>query len=686
MEQPGNEDRTEVIVTIVLVIIIVAFILLIIVGYYLSNRTTNNTPAIIINNGGFLSSCTTTICSNDFVCDGTTFTCKLPINNVCTNSSDCVTGLICSGSCTNGPAGETCIGLCSSGPTGGLNQLCPCNSNYICTIQSNSLGVCKGKRGVQCSNNSDCASGLCDNNLCTSGFMNATPCNANVDCESNNCSNGFCQSSGFISGTIGSACSGNCVSFIGARCIGTTTQPLSCSCLQGQGNPGTCVAATQGIISGCSTNILCADELVCYNNNANICIEGETGCSCLFPYNNPNVLNPGSICIEGMTNRNNQCYNNSGLGCDNGNMCINNACSGGPVLAAYRFSKDNTSNLKTKFIGATTTSLVGLSGPTGNIRPYKMFAVSNANFDTIYLVDTIQGLLTVTIDSNTLRIEQSWQIAIPRITTTATTRRILVDVAFNGINYIIIFNETENSTGKSNTTLYTTGVLNVAPVVYNVQPGSGLPGTQYTTSGIPLNIDYIDISAQNDLLITSGGTAYLKLLEQATYSIVNIQRGPLNQRPITNVIGPAEFYFDTVQNPGGTGPAICAGTGTNSPIICPDYYNIAFVAPFTNSIGQSYPQILQFSGNVAGIALPIDQFNNISYRVFDYSIYSPPSGMKDASIIMLTTAYNNNIVIDNMVAISFGGNSTILPYRISESSKAVTTDNAFYILSIGSCR
>jgi hypothetical protein len=61
------------------------------------------------------------------------------------------------------------------------------------------------------------------------------------------------------------------VGFTGAQCIGTITQPLSCSCLNGQEQPGTCVAATQGIVSVCSTNTLCSAELVYFNQETTNC-------------------------------------------------------------------------------------------------------------------------------------------------------------------------------------------------------------------------------------------------------------------------------------------------------------------------------------------------------------------------------------------------------------------------------
>lgn len=76
----------------------------------------------------------------------------------------------------------------------------------------------------------------------------------------------------------------------------------------------------------------------------------------------------------------------------------------------------------------------------------------------------------------------------------------------------------------------------------------------------------------------------------------------------------------------------------------------------------------------------------VQYRVFDYSIYSPnPGGMPLANVTMLTQAFQGGTFIDNVVAVSQGGNTTPLPYKISTTSRSVASANAFYVLSIGSC-
>lgn len=668
-------DNSEYIVGIAIIIVVVLFIATTIIGYYISKRNNNGALAVITTNGSFLSSCTTTTCQNGLICDGTTFLCKLSPNSVCNNSDDCTTGLICSGTC-------------ATGPTGGLNQLCPCEPGYLCTSQLNSSKtICKGGTGTICVNNDDCASNICINTGCAGGSPNSSVCTNNTQCGSGNCNNGFCQPLGKISGVLGSSCAGICVGFTGSSCIGTISQPLSCSCLEGQGNPGTCVAATQGTLSTCSTNTLCSDELICFNNTASTCQVGQTGCICLFPYDNPNIIQQDNICITGMSERNNACYNNNGLGCNSSGLCFGNSCGGPSVLAVYRFSRPEFPDLRTRFLNATSTEIMPIVGPTGIISPYKMFSTSNGDVDNIFLIDNIQGFLTFTYNPITSTILFPWQIIIPKVTTTTTTTRTLIDVSFNGILYLIVFDEIVNNTGQRNNTVYTGNPSGVI-TPFNVTTGSGILGTQYNTSGVALTIDYIDlsknnnISSGNDVLISSGGVIYVKRNNESFYSISVIQGGPRNGQLMTNTIGVSRFYFDLTQNTGGTGQPVCPENGTSAPIACPSYFNISFIAPFPQ-VGQ---QVLQYSGNIAGVAQPADRFNNLEYRVFDYDIYSPQdTGMVNSSIIMLANTYRNNIFIEDVVAISYGGNTTIIPYRIGQNSRSVVSNNAFYIISTGSC-
>ena len=209
-----------------------------------------------------------------------------------------------------------------------------------------------------------------------------------------------------------------------------------------------------------------------------------------------------------------------------------------------------------------------------------------------------------------------------------------------------------------------------------------------------MNIAYIDISLPNsispggDVLITStNGTLYIKQSTLTNYVVGTITGGPLNGSAMTGTTGPGRFYFDVVQNALGTPPPVCPAPPTPGPqIMCHAYNNIALVKDFLPlPLTQIIPQVLQFSGNIAGVSLPTDLFNQLQYRVFDYSIYSPPDGMTRSSLILLCNVYRNNVFVDQVVVLSNNGVDTIFPYQISTSCRCLATGNRFYIISQASC-
>lgn len=712
----GDDQNIGLIIGVVIFLLLFFFIVIVFIAVAIFDRGESSTPPARFETGNFLSSCVTTSCTGNLVCDGTNFTCKLGTGARCLEFTDCVTGLICSG-------------LCASGSTGTLNSLCPCNTGYLCVPEVNFLTVCKGVGGTQCSVGTDCVSGICHVNICATGAPNSFPCISSIQCASGNCNNNFCQDEGITTGTQGASCSGigpnACISFgtAGAECSDRTGMlPLRCDCINGTGAPGTCVVANQGIFSSCSPLAGCAEMLVCFDINSSTCQSGETGCMCAFPYPDPN--NPsGTICINGMTSNGDQCFNNSGLGCALSGQCISNQCTGQSVLAIYSFEIGISTNLRTSFPASTKTSILAAApGPTGLVQPYKMFATSNDGTDTIYLVDSLQGFLSMQYDTTT-GSPSPWTLLIPQSTTVTngntTTERTLLDVGYNGTTFIVAFEETViiMGTGGSTTTndvVYSgSSPTNLSP--FNVQGLTGLSGTQFTSSGQPLNIQYIDISPPNDVepnggdvLIVINSTAYLKRSSVSFYDIPTVLGGPHNNSPLTGAIGVTglmRFYFDVAEFPELPGSPTCPApaSGATGPIQCQSYQNIAFIGTFTSptiGVTATYINALQFSGNVASIGLPLDIFGqtseDIQYEVFDFSIFSPTSsggstgpqgvtGMIGSSIIMLANAYNNGNFIDSVVALSFGGTTTIFPYRISNNSRSVATDNAFYILTPASC-
>lgn len=683
---PSKDDDRNIgiIIGIIIFVMIFVFLIIVFIAWGISDPTTTLGEPVEVETGTFLSACTTTSCNNNLICDGTNFTCKLPSGVPCLLYSDCVTGLICSG-------------LCATGDVGSLNQLCPCNDGYQCTKQIGGLTICKGLGGTQCGTGPDCVSTICNGGVCAAGAPNSFPCSMNSTCASGNCSLGFCQNFGVTSGVIGAACAAPCVTFgtAGAGCNSTDQDPLQCQC-SAANTPGVCVTATQGILSSCSPFSGCGSSLICYNDSAGPCT-GTTGfCICTFPYDDPNSQAPGPNCINGMIpGSQGLCFNDLGLGCDVGGVCSSSQCGGGSIMASYNFATLDDTNLQTEFQGATTTSIIPVfPGPTGTIRPYKLFATSNGTTDTIYLVDSIQGLLSIQYDTST-RIATSWVTNIPHTVTTTsgntTTIKVLIDAGYNGTIFIVAYDETVTTGGTSiqNDTVYTGTTLSNL-VAFSPQSGSGITGTQYTNGGIPLSIDYVDISPANnvssggDTLISINGTVYIRQASQSNYSIANIIGGPMNGNQMMGLTGPARFYFDVTQNALGTGPTVCPAQGPNNPVACQSYQNISFVGRFT-APPITFDQVLQFSGNIAGIALPLDRFDGVQYKVFDYSIYSPMTGMLGGSMITLANAYNNGIFIDTVVSISFAGATTLVPYRVSSTSRVVTTANAFYVISIGSC-
>lgn len=671
--QTLKNNNSSIIIGVVIFLIIFVFFIVVFVASAISEPVTTTSDFIT---GDFLSDCTTLSCNENLVCDGTNYTCRLPEGSPCLNYSDCLSGLVCSG-------------LCATGGIGLLNQLCPCISGMRCVTLPSGLNICKGLSGTQCKTGSDCVSGLCSSGLCESGAPNSYPCTNNSQCNSNYCSLGFCQNLNVKSGTIGSACSTPCVSFgndiQGSSCDQSSN--LICQC-SNPNSPGICSTPTQGILSSCSPSLSCGLGLVCYDPSAKICTTDSSNCVCNFPYNNPNSQTPQQTCIVGMTpNSSGSCLNNINLGCDKSSMCSTSLCSGGSVVASYKFNN----NTDIQFPGTTSTSIVPIfSGPSGIIQPYKLFTNYSGSIDTIFLVDSLQGLLSINYDTSTQSTGSGWILNIPHSSTISTNNytihRVLIDASYNGQNFIVAFDETLSSDSQSiqNDTLYIgPSLASLSP--FNFQPGSGLTGTQYTSDGTPLSINYVDISTNGDVLISINGTIYVKRFSDYNYSISNIIGGPMNNTPMSGLTGPSRFYFDTSQNSSATGPTVCPSQGPNNPVLCPSYQNISFVGPFTDQ-SITLNQVLQFSGNVAGVAIPVDIFRSLQYQVFDYDIYSSPSqGMNLSSIIALANSYNNGAFVSTIVSATFSGTTAILPYRVSPTSRVATTPNALYILSIASC-
>lgn len=685
-----------IIIGIIIFLILFFFFAIVIIAIARSDTPANN-ESVTTQVGGFLAACTTVPCNGEFLCSGDSFTCKLGPGAVCNDAADCAVGLICSG-------------ICATGPTGMLNDLCPCvnivgtQDVFLCTaVVGQSLTICKGDAFANCTTDEDCANGFCDLSafpvpVCAPGLPFGFPCTYDSQCNqlvSSHCSAGFCQPLNQTTGQLNASCAGACVTWTGAGCDGDTT----CVCTSGNNVPGICTAFTQGILAPCSLSLACGEGLECLNATGGACNPLLNNCVCSFPYDDPNVQLPGGVCIGGMSGLNNTCYNDTGLGCSNGSSCASTLCGGSSVLAAYIFSGVNGANSGTALIGATGTQVVTANtGPPGIITPYRMFAYSQfsgGEYDNIWLVDHTQGLNVMSYMPSTQTVLVNWINLLPSVTVTTgpgfTMTQTLIDVAFNNqrsaltTNWLVAYEETivSNTGTVSSNVVYAGPDLNTL-TPFNVQTGSGLPGTQYTTSGVPLTIQYIDlslandVSAGNDVLISTGGTIYLKAAAAVKYSVGIITGGARNGQTMTGVTGPATFYYDVEENSSGPGAPSCPGVG-NSPVQCPSLNNIAFVANYSG-----FNNILQFSGNVAGVVTPTDRFGAVQYQVFDFSVPFTQGGMLNTAVMTLSNVYNGSTFVDTVVTATTG-TAVPLPYRVDSTARSCSSALAYYVVSVGSC-
>lgn len=606
-------------------------------------------PNISLNTGHFMSSCLNEECDEPLMCDAVTHTCRFPEGVPCTSQSSCITGLICSG-------------ICATGPVGGLDELCPCDENYVCVPQgTGQASICKGDGGAPCTSYIDCTSFLCNRGICSSGAPNSYPCTNDSSCASNNCSYGYCQPENVVTGVLGSFCSCSNNDF-GASC--NEDLFLNCQCDEIT-NIGYCMTASQGILSSCSTNSLCSTNLICYNQELDLCNVTDPGsCLCLFPRNDPNLVSGTVDCIIGMVPgqvSQEQCFNDIGLGCDDNNLCYSTNCGGPAVIATYQFiTSDGGDTLysNTMFPGANITRIdAPIVFPSNiNYDPHKMFAVSldDSMIDIIYVVDKNQGLLSITYDTSG-ELTPELEILLPQVN----------DAACNNDTYVaVIDNQLYMGSSFDNLT--------------NL-------GYQYTNESTLLSINYVSVSVEDDLMIvTHEGNVYIRRNGTNSYELAIGIRGGYNGRSIVGVTGPAMFYYDEIQNLAGTGAVVCDPSleVSDNPISCPSYNNFAFIGEY-----EGRDHVVQFSGNIGGIAMPVDRAGVIDYQVYDYNIYSTEeNGMLESNIITLSRAYQDGVYINNVVSLSLGGNTTVVPYLVGDTSKCCASRRGYYIMSRASCR
>lgn len=145
----------------IIFIIIIILIIFILIGFWYFSVQSNQALSLNTLPGAFLQSCrNSNFCQNGLKCDGESYLCKKEQNQTCQNYYDCVNPLYCSGICTNGARGD-------------LNQFCPCFEGLTCvpnTTESNlpkEANICKYIPGHVCTENSQCSSNSCINNICS---------------------------------------------------------------------------------------------------------------------------------------------------------------------------------------------------------------------------------------------------------------------------------------------------------------------------------------------------------------------------------------------------------------------------------------------------------------------------------------------------------------------------------------
>lgn len=508
--------------------------------------------------------------------------------------------------------------------------------------------TCKFGEGTSCTSFSQCVTGLICSGLCatgpTGGLNQLCPCNPGNICQSNENSLSVCKLD------------------IGQNCT-TSEDCITGICINGTCSTGTTGSFTEGLFYVCSNTEGCTGPLVCYNNRGNACGPTDNTCSCLFNYNNPNQ-SFNTECIKGMNfdSGTETCRNDPGLGCSINSDCANNTtCSGGPVVAGYLF--DNV--IKTNYLGAIQTEIQTLfPGPTGSINPVKLFASSSGSIDTIYFLDSNLGLFTTVYDTS-IKNFQGWSQLLNNVVTLSNGTGTILDACIiNNTTLLIAFLQQ-----SIYYTLYTYNISTMNFSVFNFQSGSGISGSQYRiTDNSPLIINYIDYSTTNDVIIVSQGTVYVKQQNQSKYSVFVVSGNTGSQylgQSLTGTYGPSYFY---------------EGTGTSS-------QNISFIKNYTLSNGSIIRNILQYSGQLSAAALPIDRFRNVEYEVFNYSFkISVNNPNPQYNVILLVSTYKNSTeFIDYMVAISYLGSTTIVPYNIGLNSITLATNNGFYIFTSRSC-
>lgn len=324
---------------LIAVLILVGLIIIGLVVWLIYHHTRGEQP------GDFNDPCNekaSPVCQKGLTCSDKT--CKRSIGSQCTSLTDCVsTATACAI-----PAGSTgtttvCIGPTGSTGSGGLNQACltngTCNSGLTCLNN-----ICKSNSGQNCSNPSDCVSGICTNGVCAAGNTRlGSPCGTtgNTCISGLTCSQGYCQFPGIITGENY------------AFCGSTGSNPV---CQTGFACRNNVCVPYGGFNGACGSQAPCAAPLSC----------DPSQYVCLFP-NNPNsCATTNGVCTAGFTCTSGLCLGASGMGCFSGNQCSSGSCN--LNVGKIYLSNGNTFNIPSTIIlsripifSPLSNSIIGMS-------------------------------------------------------------------------------------------------------------------------------------------------------------------------------------------------------------------------------------------------------------------------------------------------------------------------------------
>ena len=286
--------------------------------------------------------CIFSTCAKGHTCDKTTNTCKINESGACDDSSQCVSGLICSGTCIKGPVGQF------KGP-------CPCESPLLCVKEIdtdfNNNYICKKDTGEMCTMDSDCVNQQCHGGLCVATTPDSYKCYVNSDCTSKNCSSGYCQPVGTTTGAEKASCAidrdpdrSGCTP--GTLCVKNPAIPQYFS-------TGTCVKSTLGINALCKVNgNLCDANLTCMTQGKFTPCDysADDACICQSGFPDPRLPSLYQNCPTGTVydNDTGYCLGTPSFPCELNSDCLHQACGGATSLFSVNGATDGSSEVVTK--------------------------------------------------------------------------------------------------------------------------------------------------------------------------------------------------------------------------------------------------------------------------------------------------------------------------------------------------